>query len=74
MCVFSSLLATHRLASAGMSINGAVATCGWGGMEEKTQACVANIGNSLATLSGTAAFLTEVALNCPTDNVNLGSC
>ena len=24
------------------------------------QACVANIGNTLATLSGTAAFLTEV--------------
>lgn len=70
MCVFSSLLATHQLASAGMSINGAVATCGWGGMEEKTEACVANIGNTLATLSGTAAFLTELALNCPTDNVN----
>ncbi|CAE7939150.1 unnamed protein product [Symbiodinium sp. KB8] len=70
MCVFSSLLATHQLASAGMSINGAVATCGWGGMEEKTEACVANIGNTLATLSGTAAFLTELALNCPTDSVD----
>ncbi|CAE7491572.1 unnamed protein product [Symbiodinium sp. CCMP2456] len=70
MCVFSSLLATHQLASAGMSINGAVATCGWGGMKEKTEACVANIGNTLATLSGTAAFLTELALNCPTDNVD----
>ncbi|CAE7304973.1 unnamed protein product [Symbiodinium natans] len=70
MCVFSSLLATHQLASAGMSINAAVATCGWDGNGTKVEACAANIGTTLATLSGTACFLTELALNCPSENVD----
>ncbi|CAJ1335028.1 unnamed protein product [Effrenium voratum] len=64
-CVFSALLASHQLASGAMSITAGVSTCGYGGVPAKIEACTANIGATLATLAGAAAFLTEVSIQCP---------
>jgi len=72
-CVFSSLLAAEQLASAGMAITAAVSTCGFGGIPAKAEACAANIGGALATISGSASFMAELAMVCPSgDNWRAG--
>mmetsp|Transcript_52834 Transcript_52834/g.115264 ORF Transcript_52834/g.115264 Transcript_52834/m.115264 type:complete len:347 (+) Transcript_52834:48-1088(+) len=73
-CVFSSLLAAEQLASAGMAVTAAVATCGFGGVTSKVEACTANIGAAVACLSGAASFMAELAIICPSGDNWRASC
>eukprot|EP00931_Biecheleriopsis_adriatica_P118903 TRINITY_DN94207_c0_g1_i1.p1 TRINITY_DN94207_c0_g1~~TRINITY_DN94207_c0_g1_i1.p1 ORF type:complete len:427 (+),score=95.73 TRINITY_DN94207_c0_g1_i1:55-1281(+) len=61
-CVFDALLASDKIANAGVAINAAVHTCP---NPNKTNACVANVGMSIASFAASASFLAQMAFVCP---------
>lgn len=61
-CVFDGLLASDKLANAGVAINAAVNTCP---SPKKTNACVANVGMSIASFAASASFIAQMAFVCP---------
>lgn len=69
-CFFSSDLAMWKFSAAGMRINDAVATCGFGDVETKQRACTANIGGMLAAFAAAASFITQAVSSCPEESVS----
>eukprot|EP00930_Biecheleria_cincta_P097039 TRINITY_DN88784_c0_g1_i1.p1 TRINITY_DN88784_c0_g1~~TRINITY_DN88784_c0_g1_i1.p1 ORF type:complete len:320 (+),score=55.23 TRINITY_DN88784_c0_g1_i1:150-1109(+) len=69
-CFFSSDLTLAKLSAAGMRINDAVATCGFGEVENKMRACTANTAGMLAAFAAAGSFITQAVSSCPETSVS----
>lgn len=69
-CFFSSDLAIAKLSAAGMRLSDAVATCGFGEVENKMRACTANIGGMLGSFAAAGSFITQAVSSCPGESVS----
>jgi len=63
-CYFNVAGAMGKLAQGGLSLNAAVATCGWGDIDKYSEACTANIAGFVAAYVAAGNLLASAVATC----------